>query len=642
MKRKLHNPVSPQKMLVQLLAVALFIVTTGVNAQITTFPWTETFEDSSPSRPAWTQIYESGTMAWTFATDASTGSYNLDPYQGSKVANFPANSWNSEKTKLVSPVLNLEGATNTTLSFYYVNPSWGSDQNVLRVFYRTSAASAWTQISILNTNVSAWTSSGTITLPNPTATYQIALEGHTFYGYSIMVDQLVVNATISTVGVTGVDVATQGSVAPEILTASGSLQLTATVNPATASQEVTWSVTSGSAFASVNSSGLVTAIANGSAVIRATSVADPTKFDEITITINMSVPVQSVTVNTENNVPAEITSVAGVLQLEAVVNPAGANQTVTWSVVSGSAFASVNAQGLVTAIADGTVTVRATSVADPTKFDEITITIDAIIEVETVTINTQGNVAAEITTPGGTLQLEAIINPLGADQDVTWSVTNGSAYATVSATGLVTATADGTVTVRATSVTDPTKLDEIDIVIDTVIEIESLTVVTENNVAAEITTLGGTLQLEAIIVPTGASQNVTWSVTNGAGFASVSSTGLVSALANGTATVRATSTEDVSKFDDIDVVIIGQTLGIDSFIANSVKVYPNPATGTTYIKGSDQIRSIELYSIIGQQLLSKAVYEFDASLDMSSFSAGNYILKINFEGSSKTVKLVKQ
>ena len=77
-----------------------------------------------------------------------------------------------------------------------------------------------------------------------------------------------------------------------------------------------------------------------------------------------------------------------------------ARQAVTWSVISGGTSGTVSASGVVTATADGTITVRATSVADPTKFDEITITVAIVIPVASVEINTQGGVPATITTAG--------------------------------------------------------------------------------------------------------------------------------------------------------------------------------------------------------------------------------------------------
>ncbi len=172
------------------LAIAVLGIS-FMNAQITTFPWTETFEDNSPTRASWTQIYEVNNMSWTFASTASTGGTGITAYEGTKFANYPGTSHNFDKTKLVSPVLNLSGVNSPTVSFYYINKLWGSDQNWLRVFYRTSATSAWVQLAEFHSNITAWTSSGSIGLP-PT-TYQIAIECETDYGYSTLVDALVVS-----------------------------------------------------------------------------------------------------------------------------------------------------------------------------------------------------------------------------------------------------------------------------------------------------------------------------------------------------------------------------------------------------------------------------------------------------------------
>lgn len=173
-----------------LLAIAVLGIS-FMNAQITTFPWTETFEDNSPTRASWTQIYEVNNMSWTFASTASTGGTGVTAYEGTKFANYPGTSHNFDKTKLVSPVLNLSGVNSPTVSFFYINKLWGSDQNWLRVFYRTSATAAWVQLAEFHSNITAWTSSGSIGLP-PT-TYQIAIECETDYGYSTLVDALVVS-----------------------------------------------------------------------------------------------------------------------------------------------------------------------------------------------------------------------------------------------------------------------------------------------------------------------------------------------------------------------------------------------------------------------------------------------------------------
>jgi len=87
------------------------------------------------------------------------------------------------------------------------------------------------------------------------------------------------------------------------------------------------------------------------------------------------VDITSVAIATQGNTPAAITANEGTLQLTATIAPSNANQNVTWSIIDGSEFATINTTGLVSAAENGTVTVRATSIADDTKFDEIEITI---------------------------------------------------------------------------------------------------------------------------------------------------------------------------------------------------------------------------------------------------------------------------
>lgn len=83
------------------------------------------------------------------------------------------------------------------------------------------------------------------------------------------------------VAVTAVDV----SPATATLDVGDTQQMTKTVTPSGAPQNVTWS-SSAPGVASVSSGGLVTAISTGTATITATSVADGTKTDTATITVS--------------------------------------------------------------------------------------------------------------------------------------------------------------------------------------------------------------------------------------------------------------------------------------------------------------------------------------------------------------------
>ena len=80
--------------------------------------------------------------------------------------------------------------------------------------------------------------------------------------------------------------------AANTLTVGGSLKLTATVLPAGVSQQVTWSISSGSGIATVTSEGVVTATGAGKVVVRAT--ADGTAiYGEWTITVTASAELET-------------------------------------------------------------------------------------------------------------------------------------------------------------------------------------------------------------------------------------------------------------------------------------------------------------------------------------------------------------
>ena len=91
---------------------------------------------------------------------------------------------------------------------------------------------------------------------------------------------------VSIGGLIGMTVATQGGVPATITTNEGTLQMVATVVPATANQSVTWSIVPGTGMASINAAGLVTAISDGTAYAKATAVQDTTVKDSLMITMS--------------------------------------------------------------------------------------------------------------------------------------------------------------------------------------------------------------------------------------------------------------------------------------------------------------------------------------------------------------------
>jgi hypothetical protein len=146
---------------------------------------------------------------------------------------------------------------------------------------------------------------------------------------------------------------------------------------------VTWQVNgvaNGNAtFGTISASGLYTAPSAmptpATFAIKATSVADTTKSASATVTITAAAaaPV-SVQIS-----PQPSTVVTGsTVQFGAVVMNAGTTTAVTWQLVSGAGTGSITVAGLYTPPAtapSGSVIVQATSVADPTKTQQISFTV---------------------------------------------------------------------------------------------------------------------------------------------------------------------------------------------------------------------------------------------------------------------------
>ncbi|MGJ8660614.1 MAG: Ig-like domain-containing protein, partial [Bacteroidota bacterium] len=145
---------------------------------------------------------------------------------------------------------------------------------------------------------------------------------------------------------------------------AGTLQMEATVLPANASnQTYTWSVDN-TGIATINTSGVLTAVSNGTVVVTATAndASGVTGTASIIVSNQTTNPilVTSIAVQGQGGVSV-INTNAGTLQMDATVLPANAtNQTYTWS-VNNPAIATINGSGMLTGVTNGMVIVTATA-----------------------------------------------------------------------------------------------------------------------------------------------------------------------------------------------------------------------------------------------------------------------------------------
>lgn len=311
-----------------------------------------------------------------------------------------------------------------------------------------------------------------------------------------------------------------------------------------------------------------------------------------------------------------ITTDNGTLQLNAVVLPTNASdQSVIWSIIDGAGLATISATGLLTAVDNGTVTVKAEAGDGSGVSGVAVITIsNQVIPVSGIIITGEN----AITTDNGTLQLNAVVMPANAsNKTLTWTIAGGALLSTINGSGLVTALDNGTVSIRASS------NDGSGVYCTFTINISNqLIKVTGILITAPTSTLltRGTLQLSAQILPENAtSKNVIWSVLNGTGQASVDDTGLVKAIAEGTVGIRATANDGSGIYGTFEINIEKVERIIVTINTNELNV----RVPDNYLSAN-----ISLTSISGKLIENKTITGNECRFSVSNLPGGLYIISI--------------
>ncbi|NHM01733.1 T9SS type A sorting domain-containing protein [Flavobacterium difficile] len=84
------------------------------------------------------------------------------------------------------------------------------------------------------------------------------------------------------------------------------------------------------------------------------------------------------------------------------------------------------------------------------------------------------------------------------------------------------------------------------------------------------------------------------------------------------------------------------TLGNTSFDASNFMYYPNPTSNILYIKNGNLIDDVEVYNLLGQQILFTKSTSKEIELNLAMLPSGSYMIKVTAEGKSKTIKILKQ
>ena len=182
-----HNPLDPP-----IEETLQFSITV-----ISEYPWCEGFEsgDFGAGVEGWTSSIFSGTSEWQTINGNVSG--NVTPLSGSQMVGLASGNYNGDTASIISPAMDLTSVTDPQLTFNYTQEQWAGDQDQLRVFYRTSVNGDWVQIGEYLEEAIAWTEV-TLDLPNPSADYYIGFQATSGYGYGVTLDDVCVQAALST------------------------------------------------------------------------------------------------------------------------------------------------------------------------------------------------------------------------------------------------------------------------------------------------------------------------------------------------------------------------------------------------------------------------------------------------------------
>lgn len=103
---------------------------------------------------------------------------------------------------------------------------------------------------------------------------------------------------------------------------------------------------------------------------------------------------------------------------------------------------------------------------------------------------------------------------------------------------------------------------------------------------------------------------------------------------------NSTSSPFYIAFDDFGVE--EGTLGNPAFDGSTFRAYPNPVKDLLNLSYSENITKVEVFNLLGQQVITKAINANKGQVNMSGLSAGSYLVKITANSQVQTMKVIKQ
>ena len=114
-------------------------------------------------------------------------------------------------------------------------------------------------------------------------------------------------------------------------------------------------------------------------------------------------------------------------------------------------------------------------------------------------------------------------------------------------------------------------------------------------------------------------------------------------LADGITYYASQTINDIESKERLAVTAkLNGNLSSPDFVLPNFRFYPNPIQHVLSVDNSSNIDKIEIISISGKSILEKKINNTHSEIDLFNVASGIYFLKVNSEGQTKTIKIVKK
>jgi hypothetical protein len=84
------------------------------------------------------------------------------------------------------------------------------------------------------------------------------------------------------------------------------------------------------------------------------------------------------------------------------------------------------------------------------------------------------------------------------------------------------------------------------------------------------------------------------------------------------------------------------SLATNSFDNANFTYYPNPVKNVLNLSYTQDITSVSVFNLLGQEMLTKSINATQSTIDMSNMLSGAYFVKVTADNQTKTIKVIKE